>query len=132
MAGFRIAQGTTYRYREGEGDDHLHIIITDPSKKTGCVLVMNIWSVKGSKFEDETCVLQGGDHPFVRHPSWVVYDRAFLESVGRLRRQYQIGAIYDAGSLANGVLRRIQSGAFETTSVPFECMDALREQGIGP
>ncbi|MDD1609173.1 MAG: hypothetical protein LUO95_00800 [Methylococcaceae bacterium] len=61
--------------------EHLHFICSDPvyhypisDKKI--VLLVNISSVKDGTDYDKTCILNLGDHPFIKHESYVYYKSA--------------------------------------------------------
>jgi len=59
--------------------DHLHIVLNDPYGRDGEVLLASIRSVDPDSYYDSSCVLHKGDHPFLKHPSWVDYARLLLE-----------------------------------------------------
>lgn len=69
--------------------NHLHIICTEPffNKETGemSVLAVNISSVREGSPYDDTCILHAGDHPFVKHDSYVRYRDAVAMRVSRIR-----------------------------------------------
>lgn len=69
--------------------NHLHIICTEPffNKETGemSVLAVNISSVREGAPYDDTCILHAGDHPFVKHDSYVRYRDAVAMRVSRIR-----------------------------------------------
>jgi hypothetical protein len=54
---------------------HLFIIITKQCD-AGCHLLLNISSIRAGKFHDSTCTFAGGEHPFIKQPSFVFYERA--------------------------------------------------------
>lgn len=60
--------------------DHLHFVCSDPIyyPHTGkeSVLVVNISSIKDGIEYDSSCILTPGDHPFIKHPSYVYYYKA--------------------------------------------------------
>lgn len=54
---------------------HLFIIITKQCG-AGFHLLLNISSIRAGKFYDPACVFAGGEHPFIKQPSFVFYERA--------------------------------------------------------
>lgn len=60
--------------------DHLHFICSDPvfypHKAKECVLIVNISSVDDGSDYDQSCLLNVGDHPFIKHASYVYYKKA--------------------------------------------------------
>uniref|UniRef100_UPI0040477DD7 hypothetical protein n=1 Tax=Rheinheimera sp. TaxID=1869214 RepID=UPI0040477DD7 len=67
---------------------HLHFVCSDvhfsPHKNGEKVLLVNISSVDPDLYVDSTCILQPGDHPFIRHESFVYYKHAELYSPDRI------------------------------------------------
>ena len=51
---------------------HLHIILTDACKD-GLHLLAPITSIRKERFHDPTCVIQAGEHPFIKHESYLAY-----------------------------------------------------------
>lgn len=90
--------------------EHLHFICCDPvhHSATGkdSVLMVNISSITPHLEHDMTCVLNPGDHPFIKHPSFVYYRKA---------------SIYGA----QGISRNVAEGNF-STHIP--CDEAVFRQ----
>lgn len=95
--------------------DHLHVICNDPVHYPidgcDCVLAVNISSVKTGVPYDPTCILKAGDHPFVRHDSYVVYERAVIWKVGSIDKKVHEGSIKPQSSdLEDEAFTRILNG----------------------
>jgi hypothetical protein len=54
---------------------HLFIIVTKLCS-AGCHLLLNVSSIRDGKFHDPACVFAGGEHPFIKNPSYVYYQMA--------------------------------------------------------
>ena len=54
---------------------HLFLIMNDPCPEGMCLSLM-ITSIKAGRIHDSTCILDVGDHDFIRHPSFVLYRMA--------------------------------------------------------
>lgn len=70
--------------------NHLHFICCDPvyypNLGRDCVLGVNISSINDGTEYDHSCILDAGDHPFIKHPSYVYYRKADIfgsESISR-------------------------------------------------
>lgn len=65
---------------------HLFIVLTDPFDDTGNgisrVLLVSISSLRDGC--DRACILKPGDHPFIKHESFVVYRSARIEEAGKI------------------------------------------------
>ena len=92
---------------------HLFVILTDPvvdeNDGTQRVLLVSISSVR-SRYDDSTCILRRGDHPFIRHESFVDYREARIELVDALRRGVQNGVLVPQESIETSVFSRICTG----------------------
>lgn len=61
---------------------HLYVILNNPlhiPKRGGEVCLLTNISSCGGRFDDLTCTLAGGCHPFITRPSYVVYSQARVE-----------------------------------------------------
>ncbi len=55
-------------------DSHLWIVLSDPSAFPEQVVIVNVTSHRADK--DQACILDVGDHPFIKHKSCIEYRRA--------------------------------------------------------
>lgn len=51
---------------------HLFVIVTDACKNMLHLLVP-ICTIKKERYYDKTCIVKVGDHPFIKHDSYVYY-----------------------------------------------------------
>lgn len=63
---------------------HLFFILTDPcfdyeSCREDMMLLVNCSSIMEDKPYDSTCILNEGDHPFIKHKSYIYYRQARIE-----------------------------------------------------
>lgn len=94
--------------------DHLHVICTDWffNKETGAqsVLAVNVSSVKEGMPYDSACVLCAGDHPFIKHDSYVRYKDAVVMKVDRIQTAVESGEIKVMDDVSDDVFQRILLG----------------------
>jgi len=103
---------------------HLWCICTEPNADDE-VVVVSVTTVRPNV--ETTCVLQPGDHPFVRHESAAAYRFAELVSVRellRLRGQQRHRRHADADS---SLVQRIRAGALQSPMTPNKVKKAIRE-----
>lgn len=77
------------------------------------------------EFLDETCILDVGDHPFIRHKSFVMYFNFMLVSISeflRLRKTREIELLDD---MSEEVLVRIREGIRNTVWLSEDDMDNM-------
>ena len=87
-----IEPGDTFLYPYPGDRKHLHIIIEKIIDKNVCLCVF-VSSIRSGKGYDASCVLNAGDCSFIRHPSYVVYDKMQLFDVHHLTRMVENGQI---------------------------------------
>lgn len=92
-------------------DLHLFAILNDPCSNRLCLVVM-ITTIYEDRHYDPACLLNAGDHPFVRHPSYLLYRAADTlrasQIVSLIDQKYYIPKEdFDAA-----VFRRIADGLF--------------------
>lgn len=80
---YNPSEGSTLLIPSGP-KHHLFIVLTKPCR-LGRVSMVNITSVIPGTTYDQTCVLQPGEHNFIRRLSYVYYRKARVESVATLR-----------------------------------------------
>ena len=91
---------------------HLCIVLNDPRKEAGNqALYVPVITVR-RKF-DATCILDVGDHPFIRHPSCVHYATMSQRSEAHLLK---VGTIQEP--LREEVLQRVLEGATASPHSP--------------
>jgi len=63
--------GMAFRHG-GHGDHHLYVVLNAPCPDGSCLVAM-LRSVKKDRFRDTACILNIGDHRFIRHATWIEY-----------------------------------------------------------
>ena len=105
-------------------ENHLHFICCDPvyypqlSKE--CVLAVNISSVNDGTEYDKTCVLDVGDHPFVRHASYVYYRKSEVFGVNSISRNVAEGNFIVHQPCSEVTFNRILKGFEVSEEVRFK------------
>lgn len=113
---------------------HLHFICSDPffNKDTGAVSVVavNISSVKEGRPYDNTCMLDKGDHPFIRHLSYVYYKEAVIFRVEKIKYGIEAGDIKVLEKATEPVINRVISGFFKSKFTSRKIIKALELGGV--
>jgi len=108
---------------------HLWIVISDPAANpTDPVVIVSLTTHRGNV--DETCVLNVGDHPFIKHATSVFYAKAMSWPKGRLEGLARSGRVEIREPLDPEVLGRIRVGASESWRIPEGCRKILISQGL--
>jgi len=117
--------GDTYLFPSA--DKHLWVVISEPSFDPQQVVVVMLASWKPHC--DQDCILEIGDHPFVRHRTCVEYHRATIETDATLEHAKRRGLLIPKDPASTVLLQRIRQ-ACQDADMRNDCREALRIQGI--
>lgn len=113
MKKFNPGEKATILYIAGK-INHLHIICSQPffNADTGAssVLAVNISSIRTDAAFDSTCILHVGDHPFIKHDSYVRYKDAVMMKVANIQAHIETGEIKVLENVSNEVFQRVLAG----------------------
>ena len=95
--------------------NHLHIVCNDPvfypRANANCSLLVNISTVNELSGEyDNTCLLNSGEHPFVKHLSYVAYERADIFGENTLLRGIADGTFQTHDPINDAVFLKFIDG----------------------
>lgn len=128
-----IAQGSAFENQQyGALGPHLWIIISDPSFDSNRVVIVNptTWKDKAMQLNDKSCIIEGGDHPYINHKSFVFYKKAILTSEGHIQMAMDGGVLMVQDDCSPELLGKILRGAAESEFTPNEVKGVLQEQGL--
>jgi hypothetical protein len=125
-----VQKGDTFLIPSPQEDEcaHLHVVISDPEKEPDGVVLVPITTWES--YKDESCLLQPGDHPFIKHASCVQYRDARIVPAARLARAIAGGQIRSREPVSSELLARILAGAGESRFLPAEHGNILARQGL--
>jgi hypothetical protein len=119
---FRIPQpGTSL-------DSHLWVVISDPSIDAENILIVNFTTSRADS--DKACILQAGEHPFVKHETCVNYAGAKVVAKASIDTLMQKGLLTPHASVSATLLKRIWDGAAASERMSLEHADILINQHI--
>jgi hypothetical protein len=90
---------------------HLFAVLNDPCEKGRCLVTM-VTTIYEKRKYDPSCVLAPGDHPFVTHPSYLLYRNAEILDAARIDRFLKLHYYTEKDDFAEAVLQRIVDGLF--------------------
>ena len=71
-----------------------------------------------------------GDHPFVRHATYVNYRNCRVVANSQLDAQHAAGQLILEQRAGDELLERIRQGAAQSEFTPFEALELLKQQGL--
>ena len=96
------------------GQKHLFVLLTDPAKvldyEIKHSLLVGISTIHAHVPHDPACELYGGDHPFIKHKSFVYYAQARIEPSQKLVDGVKRNIFVPHGMLAEEIFARVCHG----------------------
>lgn len=92
---------------------HLHIVLSDPyiSEKGESVVLVYMSSYKGTcRTEEDSCILNVGDHPYIKNRSYLAYSECREAPVAVLDNELQQRTIKLEESLSKEILVKALEG----------------------
>jgi hypothetical protein len=102
---------------------HLWVICSDPQPHDGSVVAFNLTSKDWDS--DTNCIIQVGEHSFVRHDSVIAYEHGNLFTPDHIRR-LKLLAPKEYGAVSPELLLRIQRGAIDSHETPKHLKTIIR------
>lgn len=103
---------------------HLWIVLNDPAEPDCVVVIVNLTTAAAYK-QPSNCTLHPGDHPFVKHESFVAFQHATLTRVNNLQRALRVNVFRKHAELKPEVLRRVQNAAIHSPLLNPDCKRVL-------
>ena len=118
-------QGETFFFHQSY-DKHLSIIISAPDLNPNEIVLANFTT--WDKDKDQSCVLEAGEHAFLKHRSCVYY-RWRTISLEQFRKALRKGAIRLTNDpVSPKVLEKLQRGALSSKLIPDRNKEILKKQ----
>ena len=114
-----IAPGTSY-------DCHLWMVISDPAQSEDC-LIVNFTSWRADK--DQACVVEVGEHPYVKNKTCVNFRDAKLCKLTDLEALIATKHLEAHQPLSPGLLRKIRNAVPESR-MRMRYVQLLMDQGV--
>ena len=128
-----LRAGDAFSNREsGSVPSHLWFILSDPSKDSEHVLIVNATSAFLGRDVDSSCILKRGDHPFIHHDSYIFYDRAKQTTCQRLKEGFDTGLLRFEESASVELLQKIRTALMRSSHTEQRHKTLLRDQGLVP
>jgi hypothetical protein len=109
-------------------EDHLWLVLSDTQKYPEQVVIVNLTTYAPEK--DGACIVEAGEHPWVRRKSCVSYYHAKVVTLTMLLKWKDQGLIVLQDPLSSGLLGRMRQRSGDSTTLPSEKVDILIEQSI--
>ncbi len=114
---------------EPDGVTHLFFVMSDPSVDRKRVLVAPVMTWD-AEYKESTCLVNQGEHPFIKHTSFVNYSCAELASADLIEERLASGVFRAHKPASSELLEKIRRGAERSDFLELGYRDILEEQGL--
>ena len=111
---------------------HLCVVLSHPSYNPNKVVFVRIstWRDEAIELNDSSCIVNVGDHPFIRHKSYVYYREAMCRPLSILQQGIEKSVLQPHKNCTDDFLERILDGAANSKFTPNEILEILQEQEL--
>jgi hypothetical protein len=108
---------------ELHGKHHLWIVINDPAQHSDTALFVNVTTLSG--IAEKTCLVEPGEHSFIRHDSWIRYASAKSALVSQLDALEAAKLIIRQTPATQALVQKIRAGASASPLLPLKFLGLL-------
>ena len=105
--------------------EHLFIVLFEPDfypnegyGKRACIVSVNITSVSQYKAIDEACIIEVGEHEFIKHTSYIYYEKIQFVDYEHVKQCVNSGVYRKATPVSATLLDKIIAGIFTSSFIP--------------
>jgi hypothetical protein len=125
-----MKSGDAFLIKNEFGVYHLYIVISDTEQNPNRVIcvMLTTWE----DWKEDACLLDVGDHPFVRHKSCISYHgKMILETTkDELEKLVNQKLVRTHEPVSDKILERIRQGAAQSNDIENKYLKLLKEQGL--
>ncbi len=96
---------------------HLFVILTDRCQD-GMHLLVSLSTIKPGRFHDNACIVEPGEHRFVKRPSFIEYRRPRRDTASHLVTCVNGWTFTPHDDVTDAVFKRICHGIHESKFIP--------------
>jgi hypothetical protein len=123
-----LEAGDTFFLAGGAADRHLRVVVSNPAADPEHVLFVSITSYDVTK--EDACLLDVGDHPFVKHKSCIAYGFAKDAPLATLLSLLSAGQLRMSDPVSEPLLERIRRGISLSRDIKQKYIDIMLDQGL--
>lgn len=100
-------------------EGHLFVIVLEPEEFTRNTVIIPVDSYTSDK-QDSTTILNPGDHDFIKHKSFLNYNRARIRTMTSIEQMIKDGKAKTKPAVSSDILERITDGLRKSEHTPQE------------
>lgn len=107
---------------------HLFVAMNDPDKGGQCLLLM-VTTIRKRR-HDPACVIQAGEHEFIRHPSYVLYRTAETALARHITNMIDKKIYVPKADVSQELFEKLANGIFDSDEIRPRVIAYARSAGI--
>jgi hypothetical protein len=115
-------------FRPQKFDSHLWVVSSKPEISPVVIFNLTTYTID----EEEVCVLDMGEHPFITHKTAVRYGEGKRVEVNQLEKLIKEGQLKPHERASEAILKKIWLGASLSQRIKPTVLDILENQGLLP
>jgi hypothetical protein len=123
-----VKAGDTFALKDKAVDSHIWIVISDPEADAERVLFVSMTSHDITK--ENVCLLDVGDHPFIKHKTCIAYEFAKVAPLKTLVELRTQGLLVMSQPISVELLDRIRQGVSLSRRINVEYVDLMINQKL--
>jgi hypothetical protein len=120
--------GDTFFLWDKAADIHLWVVFTDPELHPDLVLIVSLTTYTVD--QENVCIINAGEHPWVRHKTCVAYGRTTKTSMRSLCELRDSGKIIINIPVSQEIVDRIRLGASKSRKIAREFIEIMGDQDL--
>lgn len=122
--------GDCFVFKSGADGHHLWVVVSDPFADPAGALLVNLTTVRGTPFDDLSCVIRADEHEWVKADSYVEFSAARVLPRAHLDRLRLGSTITHFDTFPPNLVRRILDAAVVTVNLELDAIELLKRQGL--
>jgi hypothetical protein len=127
-----LCLGDSFLNKPGENlPQHLWFIISYPKISPEEIVIVNLTTWQDNRIgQDASCILETGEHPFIKHKSFIKYSEAKIVTKKQLIKLFNAGLVESHKGLDQDTLRKILCGAADSHFLKLQIKKILEGQNL--
>lgn len=119
--------GDTFILRgSGQRSPHLWVLLWGPIGPADAFLAVSFTTLE--PYKDGTCIVHVGEHPFIRHPTCVMYSDTRRITQEKLNAAFNSRAAVKQDPVSAELLDRVRAGLFASGYTPHSIIEMARDE----
>lgn len=110
---------------------HLWVVLSDPIQDPDRVICVSFSTYRGKPYEEQTCILEPGCHPFITRRTRVCFGLSEQRSAASINLLMRIHKIVAKDPIGPELLKLLRERAAGSQMIPLH-KQVLRDQGFIP